>query len=699
MGMEEGTIKSIIEANSDEAKLYRRWSAEIVAAEKEVEKWHKQAWRVVKRYKDERDGADTMNRKFNVFSTNVDIMQASLFSKIPKAMVTRRFGQMDDDAARVAALMLQNCIFQNMDEADCDFGNMMRSAITDRLVAGTGNAWVRLETEIETKTLEIETDEFGIVETEPSDEPLDEQTTYDQIVNQEVCIDYVHWDDFLISPCRTYGEKRWLARKVCMDYDAISKRFGKEKADLIAYNKTKVGAAGEATDNPENMVIQETIVYEIWSEADKKVFWYSKSCPELLDSKDDPLQLEGFYPCPKPMFALQSTSTYIPVPDYVMIQDQYSELDLVNNRISMLIQACKVAGLYDASSGDIKRLLTEGTDNQLIPVSNWSSFAEKGGIQGIVSWLPLDTIGTALDKLRTAREDIKAQIYELTGISDIVRGQSKASETLGAQQMKQQFATVRIGKVIEEVAMFAQKVLQLKGEIICKHFQDEVIAKQANIAYYPDGQNTELVASAMKLLKNEDDFNWRVKIESDSMGQVDYNAQKQEKVEFTNAVATFLQSTASVLKNNPELAPVALETLKFAVSGFKASSELEGVIDNTIKQVQQKLAQPPTPPQPDPAMQKMQMEMQMKQQEFGMKQQESQQEMQLQMHNDQMEIQKKQAEMQMDAAIKRQDMAFQQMMNEMKLNYEQQKNQSNLAYLNEKNSISKESDNGNVSMD
>ena len=679
--MEAGTIKSIMEANSDEAKLYARWNAEIIAAEKECEKWHTQAWKVVKRFKDERNAADVGDKKFNVFSTNVDIMQASLFSKIPKASVSRRFGQMDDDPARVASLMLQNCIFQDMDDDDCNFIDLMKNAITDRLVAGMGTAWLRLETEVETKNLEIEVDEFGY-EVERGE---GESTTYEQITQQEACIEYVHWDDFLISPCRTYAESRWVARKVCMDYDAVEKRFGKDKADKMSFGKTSK-TADSATDRPDNMVIQQAIIYEVWSKADKKVFWFSKSCTELLDTKDDPLDLDQFYPCPKPMFALQSTSTYIPVPDYVMIQDQYSELDTVNNRISLLIEACRVAGVYDGSSGDLKRLLIEGTDNQLFPVSNWAMFGEKGGLAGVIAWMPLETIAAALGNLRNAREDIKAQIYELTGISDIVRGQSKASETLGAQQMKQQFATVRIGKVVDEVGAFAQKLLQLKAEIICKHFDPEVIFKQSNMAFYSDGANQELVQAAMALLKEEDAFNWRVKVEADSMGQVDYNAQKQEKVEFTNAVATFLQSTASVLKNNPELAPVALETLKFAVSGFKASSELEGVIDRTIKEITNKL-QNPEPPQPDPAMQKAQMEMQQSQQEFQMRQQESQQKMQMDMHLAQMETQQKQNDAQMDAAIKRQDAAFQQMMNEMQLNFEQQKNSQTLAFMADKNSI------------
>jgi hypothetical protein len=127
-----------------------------------------------------------------------------------------------------------------------------------------------------------------------------------------------------------------------------------------------------------------------------------------------------------------------------MIQDQYQELDTINNRVSMLLQACKVVGVYDQSASGVSRMLTEGFDNQLIPVDNWAMFAEKGGLKGQVDWLPLDVVVDALTQLITNRDLIKAQIYELTGISDIVRGATKASETLGAQEIKSKFASISI---------------------------------------------------------------------------------------------------------------------------------------------------------------------------------------------------------------------------------------------------------------
>ena len=183
----------------------------------------------------------------------------------------------------------------------------------------------------------------------------------------------------------------------------------------------------------------------------------------------------------------------------------------------------------------------------------------------------------ALERLRQAREDIKGQIYELTGISDIVRGNTKASETLGAQKLKAKFASVRIQKLQDEVARFAEEILRLKGEIICRHFVPQQILKLANMEFYPDIQDPQVIEAAVQLLKGDhEEFEWRVNVQADSLAMTDYAQQKQEKVEFMNAVATFLQSAATTMKAVPESAPILFESLKFSIAGFKGAAGTGG---------------------------------------------------------------------------------------------------------------------------
>ena len=140
-------IKSITKADDTPSGRYERWKSEIVMAEKEMDNFHRQGRTTDRRFRDERDSVDGSERKFNIFSANVQILESVLYSNIPKVTVTRRFGQSMDDPARVASLMLQNSIMQDIDEPECDFGQIMREAVQDRLVPGLGAAWLRLETE------------------------------------------------------------------------------------------------------------------------------------------------------------------------------------------------------------------------------------------------------------------------------------------------------------------------------------------------------------------------------------------------------------------------------------------------------------------------------------------------------------------------------------------------------------------------
>ena len=186
-------------------------------------------------------------------------------------------------------------------------------------------------------------------------------------------------------------------------------------------------------------------------------------------------------------------------------------------------------------------------------------------------------------------------------------------------------------------------------------------------------QNPELVNAAVELLKGDhEEFEWRVRVQADSLAQADYASQKQEKVEFTNAVATFLQSAATTMKAMPDTAPVIFETLKFAISGFKGAQELEGVLDKTLDEIMKKIQNPPPPP-PDPAAEKAKAEMAMEQQRFQMESQAKQQDMQME-----------QQKMQMDMQSKQQDMAFKQQEHEMNMAFKQQEQQVNMQMQREK---------------
>jgi hypothetical protein len=66
------------------------WQAELAAAHKVVEKWHEQGGEVVKRFLDERETKIQGDTRWNLFTTNIETQQATLYGQTPRVSVTRR---------------------------------------------------------------------------------------------------------------------------------------------------------------------------------------------------------------------------------------------------------------------------------------------------------------------------------------------------------------------------------------------------------------------------------------------------------------------------------------------------------------------------------------------------------------------------------------------------------------------------------
>jgi hypothetical protein len=259
----------------------------------------------------------------------------------------------------------------------------------------------------------------------------------------------------------------------------------------------------------------------------------------------------------------------------------------------MLTKAVKVVGVYDASQTGIQRMLSDGFDNQLIPVDKWAAFAEKGGVKGTIDWLPLDVVVGALNECYKAREAAKQVIYEITGLSDIIRGASVASETATAQQIKSQYASLRLKRLQQDVALFATEILRIKAQLISDFYSPETLLNMSGIQGTQDEQYAE---QAIQLIKDEPARNFRIEVAADSMVEMDEISEKQSRMEFLTTAGQFMQQSLPVAQAQPALAPLIGEMLMFGVRSFKGARTLE----NAFEQALAKMSEPQQPQGPSP---------------------------------------------------------------------------------------------------
>lgn len=587
-------------------KKLKSWLDDVAAYERDFKKWDARVEKIIKRYRDEfRTGQrGYVEAKFNILWANVQTLTASTFARLPKPDVSRRFRD-NDPVGRVASMILERGLEYHVEHYP-EYRSALKTDVEDRFLGGRGTAWVRYEPHFR-KPAQPSGDQI----TDDVDEPGEE------LDYECVTVDYVHWKDFGHSVARTWEEVGRVWRKVYMTKEALVERFGEEKAKIIpmdASNKEVSGVAGQNDYKP-NDAIDRACIYEGWDKSKKEVVWFSKAMKDFLDTKPDPLQLDQFFPCPKPLYSTLTSETLVPVPDYTLYQDQANELDLLADRIDGLVKALKVMGVYDASIPTLARLFTEGENNALLPVKNWQAFAEKQGLKGAIDIVDLDPIARALKESYMAFEQIKGQVYEITGISDIVRGETQASETATAQRLKGQYASLKLKQYQQEVARFATDVLRIMAQIMCKKFSPQTLTTISAVDQLSP-QDQQMVMPAMALLLGpkrlqdpdaEEGPNplrqFRVDIAADSLIMLDEQEEKEARVEFLGAVGSFLQKTAEVLVQTPPeakgiLVPMLMQMMKFGASGFKVGKSIEGAIDEAADKLAQLASQPPPPQEP-----------------------------------------------------------------------------------------------------
>lgn len=699
-----------------ERETFARWKAELDFAQKDPKyvDWLTRSEKIVKRYRDERNEADMLRRKMNILWSNVQTLMPAVYGKMPKAIVERRF--MDrDPAARLASTILERvCSFQ----MEVGYYNQSISkSVLDYLLPGMGQTWLRYEPQFEAseEAYENERVESEVRAESPNQTAEDIQeegdgVPYEKLAYERVCVDYVFYVDFLWGAARCWQEVPWVARRSWQTHTEIAEKFyggdlSKAKRITLDYTPQRMRNGDGTFAEGSLSYFKKAEIWEIWNKADRTVYFIAPGTPGVVlkETKDPVLKLEGFWPCPEPLFTTLTNDSLIPVPDYVEYQDQAQEIDDLTNRISKITTAIRANGVYDASVPALQRLLLEGTDNKLIPVDSWAVFAEKGGMPGAVSLLPMKEIAEVLIRLYEARAQVKNDLDQVTGMSDIVRGQSSGgAKTATEQRIKGQYAALRLQDRQDRVAEFCRSTLRIMAEIISEMFSPESLAQmsgvdqmmadavqkavakvkppqmppelqqqlqgappeaqqQAQAMLQQQFQQAQQQAAmqaqqveqakfdkALEILRSDKLRGFRVDIETDSTLQADAEADKMAATELFSATMQGINAIAPIVMQAPELVEPIGDMLLFTFRRFRVGRSMESGLEDALTKVKERLEEQAANPQPSPEQIKAQAEEQKQQAETQRAQEEHQMDMQAKQEEFKLEQQKAQMELQME---------------------------------------------------
>ncbi len=664
--------------STPEAGKVRMWMAAIEAADKEELDWRKEADEIVEIYRSARE--QKKQQAFNILYSNTETLLPAIYNSTPQPDIRRRYNDPGVSAKAVADI-LERAISYSLDQYD--FDAVMRAVTFDAVGPGRGVARVRYVPKVvgpdESQLEEGEAPEGQSYENVEHNETNPPEAG-EQIVSQLVTLEYVPWKNFRRGPGLIWDDVEWIAFKhyltrdqirdlnenvgktITLDYDTRSGETDKDKA--------------EGAKDPSEVFLR-ACVWEIWDKVTGECLFI---CPSYeagpLRVEPDPLQLTGFFPIPRPLQPINTPTDLIPVPLYRSYKELAEELNEVTIRIRRLVRQIRVRGIYASSAASIEQII-KADDGELVPADGLEMFAG-GGLEKAIAWWPIEPQVKALAHLVAHRDAIKQTIYEVSGLADIMRGATNASETLGAQQIKAQWGSLRVQSFQAEVARFVRDVFRMKAELIGQNFEmpllmemtgvklasqaDKAMAQQRLMqaqqqaamaqqagqpAQPPEGldeaqkaMEAPLAEEVEQMLRSDLLRSYRIDVETDSTVRADLTRNMETMTQFVQGSAAYAQAIGPLVGEGVIPGEVAISIFQAFARNFRLGRTVDTVLEQTADKAREEAKQPKEPP-PDPAMIKVQADAQAQQAELQMKQQGMQADMQA-----------KQAQLQLDAETK-----------------------------------------------
>lgn len=579
------------------------WDKEFEGAEKYFEKYFKRVEDITKVYRDEKRSDDRRTGvRMSLFWSNIQTLGPALYTNPPKPIVERTNND-PNPVSNTASEVMQRVLKNSTEGRSKPFDRMMRAVRDDYLLFARGVAWVRGEYKM--AKVERVAEQVG-----PDGMAVQVVEMVDKVTDAKAVCEFVHQKDFMHQPARKWDEVEWVAKCSYMSKKAVKERFGEDFAKDCPF-KYNPAEYNEQDQKEQKLLKNRAKVWEVWCKSKNQVVWYVKGAPRLADIQPPPIQYDGFFPCPEPCYGTMTNDTLVPVPDYIEYQDQLTEINELTRRIHYITKSIKANGLYNAATKEIARIFDENKENELVPVQDWGGFAGTGGSVGNMQFLPVETFIVALNALIGARQQAKNDLYEISGLSDIVRGQSNPNETAAAQSIKSRFASLRISDRQMEIQRFARDAIALMAEVVAETFPTELLAEQSGIGDMSDPVRVNTFQQAVDLLRDGIKRNFKVDIETDSTIALDKEEEKKSANELVQTMAVLFKESIPLVQAAPEMLPVVKEIILRTIRVYTGGRNLESVLETAFNQMEQAAAQKAQqPPQPDPKVLEVQAKMQ-----------------------------------------------------------------------------------------
>jgi hypothetical protein len=613
--------------DEDLDRIGKRWLERIAQAEEREKDWRDTAEKAEAAYLCDEKSEDLPD--FNILHSNVETIVPSIYNSTPRPEIrVRHQNRRKDPVAKVVSDILELAIAMQIDDnaLDCE----VEKGAQDAFMAGRDVVRIRFDADEEEIPAQMGVEE--VVNPETGEIELAEvevQPAITRITNERIIYENVSWRDYREGPAKRWRDVPW----VCYRHEVSeAERERLEEPGLAVKQADKDAPIDEDRD---------CTVWEIWDKETRKVFFVVEESGKVLSIKDDPLGLKGFFPQPEPVQPVTGTGKRTPVCPYSAYKKLAQELSTITRRINGIMKGIKVRGLIGIAAEAVEDLAQAG-DNELVAAADLEGIGAIGGLDKAILWWPIEQAVNVVRELYVQREQTKQAIYEITGISDIIRGQGAASETATAQQIKTEWGSLRIKKMQRLIERQVRDLFVLSAEVISRHFSYASLQKMTGIEI--DEQAAQMLQTALD--------HYRIDVESDSTIRADQTKSREEMSRFLDGTATFFSTMAPIVAQSPATAAPLVKMYAAFAQQFSLGRSAEDALDELVQMAEQEAENP----RPNPGEEMAKAEMEMKQQEAQAKIQEVQGKMALEVEKLKLQAQN----LGLDGQIKRAELALKQ---------------------------------------
>lgn len=674
-------------------EMGRKWLTRIEEAATLEKTWMDDANVAVVAYTGEKgrsessQAGDGIAYDFNMAYANVETIVPAIINSPPAPDIRRRFGD-DDPVAKDVSEIIERAIRVQVDDSKLQVE--MEAMAQDAFLAGRGVIRLRFmsdaeggETTDEELAEHLDDEPAGRVVAKAIDinevdgPEVEAVEPGERVAGERIAFEAVSWRDYRHGPAKRWDQRPWEAFR-----HSLSKEDCDDFAD-VALVSSQWGEGDEAVDGDDD---KDREVWEIWDKKTKTVLFVRAGDGMVIKKVSDPLGLSNFFCIATPVQAIEVTGRLMPVNPFSIYRKLADELDRTTKRISVLTKQLKMKGWYAVSATDLQAML-DADDNEFVPIQDAEIWARNGGLQNAILFWPVERLAAVLMQLYQVRDQTKQAIYEITGISDIVRGASIANETATAQNIKSQWGSLRIQKMQRMMERAARDLFVMMSEVIPAKFSMETLQQMTQVQILPSEQEQQAVMppqappippgappeaqqqvqqaqqqaqaaeqarqqkiqhlmQVQALLRQKVTSFYRIDVETDSTVKADLTRQKTEATGFMQAASGYFAAVGPLVQQGSLPMDLAVEIFSSFSRMFNLGKSVEDALDELLAKAKEKADAPPSP---SPEQQAQQAEEQRKQKEFELRGQEVQGKLQASQMEGQIKQQQAQAKIQADA--------------------------------------------------